>query len=456
VTHPTPLSRAIATGCRPILVPLVMLLALVGCKSNGQTDLVEREMRQQEDQIYAMQDYLNNYQQLLCQTRAENEFLKQQLADGQPARMSTAPKSDSAKSRIKSPSQTPSQTPIPPSPKTNGPQLGDPEATPEVPKLDLDNPAVPPLRDTSAEDRRGPEGDDRELAAAQKRPKHVVETASYEVESKEPAAAAQPMQHETKAADAQPLAPAEQTQQVILQGQVVADEENGSPHMLVDVQPQIASGQPVNFRGRLSLMVMDPNGEQPTPSLARWDFTADELDQATVNSTEGPQFEFPLQLPSGVPTDRPVELWVRLLPEAGGKVLAHATVDLSRECQFSSAGPPTAPVVQRAPQIVDSSVTPAQSIQAAICESGWQVARPDQPAPQLPNQVSAGSGWRTATESIPQVEAIATRVESPMPLPISARPPDPIRKAPIPKSPEWSPERANDAKPAAPSWSPTR
>ena len=58
-----------------------MLLALVGCKSNGQTDLVEREMRQQEDQIYAMQDYLNNYQQLLCQTRAENESLKQQLAE---------------------------------------------------------------------------------------------------------------------------------------------------------------------------------------------------------------------------------------------------------------------------------------------------------------------------------------------------------------------------------------
>ena len=366
--------------------------------------------------------------------------------------MSTAPKSDSGKSRIK----PPPQTPIPPSPKTNGPQLGEPETPPEVPKLDLGDPAVPPLRDTSAEDRRGPEDDDRAMAAAEKQPKHVVETASYEVESKEPAAAAQPIAVEAKTVEPQPLAPAEQTQQVILQGQVVADEANGSPHVLVDVQPQIASGQPVRLpRPPIA------HGHGPERRPANAEPRPLGLHRRRIGSVDRQQHRWPAVRISAATAARRAHRSARralgpVAPEAGGKVLAHATVDLSRECQFSSAGPIAAPVVERAPQIVDHCVTPAQSIQATIRESGWQVARPDQPTPQLPNQVSAGSGWRTATESIPQVEAFATRIESPLPPPISARPPEPIHRDLRLKAPEWSPERTDDAKTAAPSWSPTR
>ena len=41
---------------------LVALALVPGCRSATQTDLVEREMRQQEDQIYALQDYLADYE----------------------------------------------------------------------------------------------------------------------------------------------------------------------------------------------------------------------------------------------------------------------------------------------------------------------------------------------------------------------------------------------------------
>ena len=36
----------------------------------------------QEDQIYAMQDYMQQYQQLVCQYRSENASLRRQLAEG--------------------------------------------------------------------------------------------------------------------------------------------------------------------------------------------------------------------------------------------------------------------------------------------------------------------------------------------------------------------------------------
>ena len=39
----------------------------------------------QEDQIYSMQDYIHQYQQLVCQYRNENASLKRQLSQGYSA-----------------------------------------------------------------------------------------------------------------------------------------------------------------------------------------------------------------------------------------------------------------------------------------------------------------------------------------------------------------------------------
>ena len=39
----------------------------VGCQSNGQYDQVARELRMQEDELYALEDYLDQYQKLVCQ-----------------------------------------------------------------------------------------------------------------------------------------------------------------------------------------------------------------------------------------------------------------------------------------------------------------------------------------------------------------------------------------------------
>jgi hypothetical protein len=452
--------RASTNAGRQLLALCGVLLVIVGCKSSGQTDLVEREMRQQEDQIYAMQDYLNNYQQLLCQARAENESLKQQLGEGQSTASSPslAPKSEPGKSRLK----PPPHAPTPPSRQMNGPQLGEPETPPVVPKLEMGNPDVPPLRDTSAQDGGRFDDDSETIAAAADRPESVVQRADYESPIKKPTNTAPAnVAHKTPVDQELPASP-EQPRQVLLQGQVVAGDADNCPHVLVDVTPQLADGQPVDYRGSLSLLILDPYGEGSTVSLARWDFTADELDQTVLKTTDGPTLEFPLQLPSGVPIDKPLELWARLLPENGKKILTHATLDLSRASQFSSAEQPELPIVERALQIVDSSVSPGETPQSTVRETGWQVARPDQPTFPQPRRGTSSSGWRTATEAIPMAESVSTRIDSPpapQALARSQEPPHPSGRAAKVAGrnlPEWSPERADDAKATVPAWAPTR
>jgi len=56
-----------------------MSLSIAGCQSNSDRDLIARDRRMQEDQMWAMQDYLQQYQQLICRFRSENASLRRQL-----------------------------------------------------------------------------------------------------------------------------------------------------------------------------------------------------------------------------------------------------------------------------------------------------------------------------------------------------------------------------------------
>jgi hypothetical protein len=355
------------------------------------------------------------------------------------------------------------QTPIPPSQKSNGPRLSEPKTPPGAPKLEMGEPEVPPLRDTSAEDRRGARDDDRPSNVSAKHLDSEVHSADYEAPAQELASAAPenappPPNYSVQNAPAPPDPP----QQVVLQGQVLVDDQSNSPRVLVDIKPELASGQSADLHGRLSLMIVDPNGDRQPSNLARWDFAADDLEQATAMTSDGPLLEFPLQMPPSVPTSRPLEIWVRLLPESGSKVLAHATVDLSRASEFSSAGESALPMVERAAPIVDRHVSPASSSQTAVRESGWQVARPDQLPDPSSRQSTASTGWRTATQSIPLAESIPARIDSlPQPL-VSSPPSEPSRQSPPAdraanrKAPDWSPDRTDDSQAADPAWAPTR
>src|SRR3954451_13875049 len=59
----------------------LLSLFVAGCQSNSERDLIARDRRIQEDQMWAMQDYIQQYQRLVCQFRSEKASLRRQLND---------------------------------------------------------------------------------------------------------------------------------------------------------------------------------------------------------------------------------------------------------------------------------------------------------------------------------------------------------------------------------------
>ena len=68
-------------------LPIAAIVAICcavapGCKSNGNSELLERELRCQEDRIYKLEDELDEMCYALESSRRENESLKKELSGG--------------------------------------------------------------------------------------------------------------------------------------------------------------------------------------------------------------------------------------------------------------------------------------------------------------------------------------------------------------------------------------
>jgi hypothetical protein len=398
----------------------------VGCKSGVERDVVQREMRQQEDQIYALEDYLSEYQQLLCDARSENAMLKRQMVQGQFREAGANSRTDDSDT-LPSPS-----TARPTSPSgTDSPAVEPSVPDLQVPPLELSEPAVPPLEDQSRNEPR--------IFA------HEVQPAAAEIEVVPAAATA-----------------------VVLRGEVRLDDQESGPRVLLEVEPVAVDGTSTQFRGSLSLLVLDPVAREKEQQLARWDLQPEDLPAMAKQTKDGTSFEFPLQLPADVPTNRPLELWVRLMPEDGDKLLGRTTMDLSRAGRFASADVKPVKKKRRSVRVAAAEVPVAaryKTIRASdtrVQKNGWQTAWPGEIAkPQTDGsraEVTMPEGaWKLATRPVPEVASTPV-VESP-----------PVRRDPPPSAdgdrydvvtaPEWSPDRAENGEaepPQVQAWSPTR
>jgi hypothetical protein len=416
-SHTTRSNRA-AAALRRWSALAVLLLA--GCQnSNSQRDLVARELRMQEDQIYAMEDYINEYQQLLCKYRSENAALKRQMVDSctivETPQSTTAPRSKSSggeRSRVVPPA-TPGGNELPPN---------------------LEAPDIPPLQQTkpdgaNLEFRPGKPGAD--LEDSEQASDVVAASYSTSDAASGTAAATGFVPHET----AQP--------EIMLRGEVVANDQGGGPRLAIQVLTQDASGASPVLVGSVSLMLLAVDEQGAKQNLGRWDFGPEES-QAAVDPTSGALL-FHLELPAEMPITAFNELWVRLLPSDGGKLLAKAAVDLTRPGTFGSEVTLPVQPPKIASQIADAAgvdtVLPASYTMSSAGEDGWQLARPGEPA-NLPSEADILSGgWRAATQPVPEVVAQS--------VPADTSPKQPMR---TPNSTSEAATTATDA----PAWSPDR
>lgn len=430
---------------RSMCLLAAIALLLPGCRSTTSRDLVERELRQQEDQIYAMEDYLADYQQLLCQYRRENASLKRQLVQGQfkdgpveqPGRGSTSPSL---------------REDAPPRFRDTEPPADSDSPSQVVPPLDFNTPEIPPLDDTTSTNNEPHEEDDAAPLVADRNSASSTYSESVELAN-------------ALTERAGPVPVAGPPEQVAVRGEVILDDPEIGPRVWVEVTPILTSGTPTTFDGRLSLMILDMPASGAEKDIARWDFTRDDLAQVATESGGGATLQFPLQLPADVPADRPVELWVRLMPEGGRKVLAHAPLDLSRPSRFASVVSRPRPVVDRAVRTAAAELAIRSIPKPSAEDDGWTIARPDQPNLTTRLGGTSDGNWRAATHPVPVVES---RPVVDIPLVSSAHVPqrsssESGNQSRTATSSTWSPERPPKTPPddhirppAVPVWAPTR
>ncbi|HEX2473177.1 MAG TPA: hypothetical protein VHK01_00440 [Lacipirellulaceae bacterium] len=452
-----------------------------GCQSGAQQDLVARELRLQEDKIYAMEDYLNQYQQLVCKYRSENAALRRRMADeyydgDELPEPQKAPRADGQRTT------PPGGTSI----EIRETPTGEGEQPPSR-EIEIEMPDVPPLEGSTSS-----ESDLTNVQTAAYIEPDASDSHKYAAEA--PAAASSVRVHGKSTGKARVQAiidPSrvsesqdEKHQQtgpgskapLRLHGEIVANNLGSGPRLVVNIESTDESQMDVGLDGDVSLMLLVNHGADGDEKLARWDFGREDVQAAKEAASKPGAMQFFLELPADTPIVDSTELWVRLVGHDASKTLAHADVDLAMPGLFASVEPTvpqTAPTSMPAIETVDENEMsiPAR-IAASLVEGDWSIARPGEPANLRSPEELVNGGWRTSSEPI-AVVAQATAVAAPArPVVQQASHVEDLADRQPPrtyKPPTWSPDRPckvvtrpNDSarKEAAlskrPAWSATR
>ncbi len=384
-------------------VGLLGLMAL-GCRNDGsQQDAYIRDLRMHEQQIYELQDYMTEYQELLRQQRKENAKLREQLA-ARTNQVEDTPDNGAGRSLLDGPTGIRGRRPDPL--KMEEDDLGLPSVDPGIPSVDPGVPSVEPGEPAGA--LGTPFEDDpivpvprtlREAEGAEALPPGTSRTGRG--------------QQNRMASFVGPVAALEPATAVALYAEQISlepipgasDREIG---LLAIVEPLTESGAAGDFRGEVSLMIVDPIAPMDGDwEIARWDYTAEEVEQLW-RTTSRRVLDLPLASPPETPVGRPLELWIQMLPADGReRVLARTMIELGPPTRSASGGP---------------------SARETYVSSRWQAA--DRPFPAKERESTAEGSWKPS-KHVPV---------APLPKAAYELPPQ-ATQPPTGDTPSWAPRR---------------
>jgi hypothetical protein len=443
----SPTTRLNCANIARLISAALAVTCLIGCQSNSERDWAARDRRVQEDQMWAMQDYIQQYQQLVCRFRSENASLRRQLNDERTG-------------TVVSPQPTPTRQPSPPPYRNAPPSQPAPGLPPnkQAPAPAPDMPDVPPLQGGSASE---PINWSEPFAQRESKAAgfdQFAQLTTYEA----PANSLRSTGSDSPAHEAPTMSP-----EVLLSGEVV-ENEAGGPRLAIDVETFDESGHAVRFGGSASVAIVNSeNGVQQR--LARWDFGAEDVRAALDPSAGDPTMHFRVELPAGTKIEGKNQLLVRLVPTTGASLLSHAKLDLSKPGLFSSR---TDKIWQSDSSVVAASYdepaveTETNDAPPMMNEGTWATAAPGKPANLSVDADQPSAGWRAASGPIPDVVVSSTpttktwndqpkRIEQPAPTKATTLP-APVEVA---RKPAWAPERpgtGTSSRATRPTWSATR
>lgn len=302
----------------------VVLLVTTGCRTarDNQFDVLERELRTQEDYIYELEDYVVEYSEKLRQCRcSQPTVVDSKSSDSKSVVNHKRSSSDQRRSEPLQFDEEPLYEPGDelPEREEEPTDMNPDETTPEefeIPELEIDEPLSQIQDATGGQTLYIPEP----VAEAEpelQRGMNVekIMAAEHRIDL-----------WDTPSEDT-PSAPAER---VVIAHLFRSEAGKAPPSTLLAVVEALnRDNEPIEFPGEVSLMVMAGDSEKPQ-RLKRWDFEPEDAAVAWQSSHLGDGLHLELPLGETKLPDVPLELWVRIVGEDGHKLLAQLPFNRDR------------------------------------------------------------------------------------------------------------------------------
>ncbi len=269
--------------------------SLLGCRHDTNRELVERELRLQEDEIYSLQDELSERDRQLADCRREIDALRAEGGGFAPT--SPAAVAPGASTR-----------PAPAGRRNAVPDR--PLAPPEPPTIEL-----PDMEGPAPQSENPPKTDQSHKGV----PGHVAQAAAQE---EIPIENGRPDQIQLNRR---------------LTGGFDADHRPGDEGVMVVFAPRDRHGRLVRASGAVSIAVVDPALAGSMGRVARWDFSAAESNARFQKTSFGHGFHFNLRWPARAPQNETLLVFVRFTPDGGASLEAGQRIQVELPPQAKQA-----------------------------------------------------------------------------------------------------------------------
>lgn len=129
---------------------------------------------------------------------------------------------------------------------------------------------------------------------------------------------------------------------------------SGSGGLVVFIEPRNTRREIVEMAGDVSIVALDPALQGDAARVARWDFTSSEAASRLRRTAAGSGLHFQLAWPGRAPRNAALKLFVRLITDDGRKLVAELPIDLRAEGPAQQAWTgqlqPAAEVASEVPQ----------------------------------------------------------------------------------------------------------
>jgi hypothetical protein len=405
-----------------VAVQLVLALVLAGCRVDPNIQLMEQELRLQDQRIFELEEHLSDCHEVVASQRRDNESLQRRL-DASPRTNLGGTQAPAADTRERP--ETVDGITVPQVDEGDDVQIAPPTQPLELAPAIEEGATSPPGRG--------------EPTPATGRPLDPADEPSGGGDS-----APQPTRSQSSPPAMEMLPPPSFTgkpEEIRQLGLRLAVRYHAKENLPVQVEalvePQDARLKQVLAAGDVSLMIVpaDEATQQQLgrSELARWEFSKDDAKLLWSKSSLGTGLTFELPWP-GSPQPGEYRLWVRLVGEDGRKHLGSVDFDVSAT-QLARRPPPREPLEdasQDGPRLVRSEAEGARAAQEQPRAKERESAPPAaDAAPEV--------AWRKSTE--------AAQLPRPYAAPTSTAADARRQTGPVDADPQdsWSPNRPSAA-----------